>query len=436
MASVDCPVFIIGAGISGLTLAQVLRKNGIPFRILERKEHAEAGGAGWGFTINWSLESLMEMLPPELAKRFPETFVDQEAVTRGEDATFPFFDLLTGEMKHEVPRNHKRVRVNRDKLRKLLMTDMNVEWSKGLKDVTMIEGSDIVTVHVEDGTAYTTYLVVGCDGTHSRVRRSLFPSGWTNKPVPANMFGMTIAYPAEQLSQIRKLDSFFLHGTDRENGVYFWFSLLDVPSNYDKPATNDCNCQILVSWPSAPGFMGQEKPVDPPANNSERHTFLKQLSEKWADPFGPLIRLIPESIEVKTVTLDDWIPEYYGGAESNKGRGKVILMGDSGHTMTMYRGEGANHAIMDVYEFSKAVVPTLRNVLSESVSADDLIRLAFAAKAYEDAMFKRCWIAVLASRQATIDAHQWERITNHSPLVAKRQKFLHDSFNVDNGILT
>lgn len=223
-STVDCPILIVGAGIAGLTLAQVLRSNAVPFRLIERKESAEAGGAGWGFTINWSLASLLDMLGPELGSRFDETFVDREAVARGEDATFPFFDVLTGEMKYEVPRNQKRVRVNRDKLRKLLLTDVAVEWSKSLESIDVSNDSDVVTVHLEDGSKITSHLVVGCDGTHSRVRRSLFPDGWTNKPIPANMFGMTVRFTEKELVEIRKLDSFFLHGTDRENGTYFWFS--------------------------------------------------------------------------------------------------------------------------------------------------------------------------------------------------------------------
>jgi flavin-dependent dehydrogenase len=131
---VDTPVLIVGAGISGLILAQVFRKERIPFRIVERKENAEAGGAGWGFTINWSLSLLLEMLPPQLQDRFSDTYVDQEAVKRGELATFPFFDLLSGEMKYEVP-SSKRVRVNRDKLRKLLLSEIDVEESGTLSTV-------------------------------------------------------------------------------------------------------------------------------------------------------------------------------------------------------------------------------------------------------------------------------------------------------------
>lgn len=126
MDSVTHPILIVGAGISGLALAQCLKREGIPFRIVERRPETVPGDAGWGFTINWSLAKLLEMLPPNLAARLPETYVDRKAVDAGEDATFPFFNLSTGELLFKVPPG-QRVRVNRDKLRKLLRTDLDVE---------------------------------------------------------------------------------------------------------------------------------------------------------------------------------------------------------------------------------------------------------------------------------------------------------------------
>jgi 2-polyprenyl-6-methoxyphenol hydroxylase-like FAD-dependent oxidoreductase len=49
------PVLIIGAGISGLILAQQLRKSGVPFLIFERDTDFSTRGAEWGLTLHWSL---------------------------------------------------------------------------------------------------------------------------------------------------------------------------------------------------------------------------------------------------------------------------------------------------------------------------------------------------------------------------------------------
>lgn len=125
----DLPVLIIGAGISGLLLAQQLRQLNIPFHIFERDNHFTTRGSGWGLTLHWSLDALRELLPEDLLSRLSDTYVDRAAVERNEDSTFPFFDLSTGEKKGAVPRagEHDRIRVSREKLRQLLATGIHIK---------------------------------------------------------------------------------------------------------------------------------------------------------------------------------------------------------------------------------------------------------------------------------------------------------------------
>ena len=125
----DLPVLIIGAGISGLLLAQQLRQLNIPFHIFERDTDFTSRGSGWGLTLHWSLPALRELLPADLISRLPDTYVDRAAVERNEDSTFPFFDLSTGEKKGAVPRagEHERIRVSREKLRQLLATGIDTK---------------------------------------------------------------------------------------------------------------------------------------------------------------------------------------------------------------------------------------------------------------------------------------------------------------------
>jgi 2-polyprenyl-6-methoxyphenol hydroxylase-like FAD-dependent oxidoreductase len=122
------PVIIIGAGISGLLLAQQLRKANIPFEIFERDSNSLTRG-GWGLTLHWSLPALKELLPKELVAQLPNTYVDRVAVERGESSTFPYFDLSTGERKYSSPRavESQRIRVTRERLRVLLATGINVK---------------------------------------------------------------------------------------------------------------------------------------------------------------------------------------------------------------------------------------------------------------------------------------------------------------------
>ena len=128
MVSTYTPILIIGAGISGLTLAQALRKEGIPFQIIEQDDSLLSRSAGWGLTIHWALPAFLDLLPQDLQERLPETYVNQEAVKKGEIGNFAFYDLSSGEARWKVPPN-KRIRVSRERLRKLLSIGIDVKAS-------------------------------------------------------------------------------------------------------------------------------------------------------------------------------------------------------------------------------------------------------------------------------------------------------------------
>src|SRR4051812_14869405 len=91
------PILILGAGLSGLLLAQYLRKTGSnrPVLIFERDADLATRGIGWGLTLHWSLPALRSLLPEELVQRLPEAYVDRAAVEQGRPSTFPFYDIST-----------------------------------------------------------------------------------------------------------------------------------------------------------------------------------------------------------------------------------------------------------------------------------------------------------------------------------------------------
>ncbi len=125
-------ILIIGAGITGLTLAQSLKKAKVPFTIFERDPTPFHRGGGWGLTIHWALNTFTSLLPQHLVARLPEVFVDPDASTRGENGSFSFFDLRSGEARWRVP-PAKRIRVSRERLRKLLMDGIDIQVRSKLR---------------------------------------------------------------------------------------------------------------------------------------------------------------------------------------------------------------------------------------------------------------------------------------------------------------
>ena len=243
----DRPILIVGAGVSGLLLAQYLRKTGVPFQIFERDDDLATRGLGWGLTIHWSLPALRSLLPEDLIPRLPEAYVDRAAVEEGKASTFPFFDLSTGKLGAATPKasTDTRIRVSRDKFRRLLAIGLNIQvrlacplvvgasqteadtgtpakWGKAANGFeTHDDGS--VTVHFDDGSSSDGCLVVACDGGNSRIRRQIFP-GQENYQIPVRLIGVKLDITPDDIEPLRRLDAYFLQGTASQNDSYVYFS--------------------------------------------------------------------------------------------------------------------------------------------------------------------------------------------------------------------
>ncbi|KFA76996.1 hypothetical protein S40288_08590, partial [Stachybotrys chartarum IBT 40288] len=416
-SSSPLPVVIVGAGISGLLLAQSLRRHGLPVRVFERDDDFTSRGVGWGLTLHWSLPALRALLPEPLVHRIPGAYVDQAAVAAGLCSRFPFYDLSTGQLKAETPRapESQRIRVTREKLRRLLATGIQVEWGKAFQSFRS-ENDGSVTVLFEDGSHCRGCLLVACDGTNSRLRRALFPDRHYTHGLPIRAMGLKVSLTPEQIKPILQMDPFFLQGTSSENDSFIYISVLDAPGNSDN-SSGAYSCQMCVSWPYRGGFLGRAEPLDFPATNEERHKFLEELAGTWADPFRSIIRTIPDDTDIKPLDLQDYVPP-----KDLRSTDRVALMGDAFHAMAMYRGEGANHAIVDVLDFSERIVPLLQK--QQPGQGEDWPAIRAALDEYEDVVIARARPAVLASRRACMDAHDWPKITETSPLLTRRAMML------------
>ncbi|KAH0565379.1 hypothetical protein GP486_001228 [Trichoglossum hirsutum] len=402
-------ILIIGAGITGLLVAQALKVHNIPFTIYERDPSPSHSGVGWALTLHWALPVFLSVLPDSLLPHLPSTYVNPEASAAGEDGNFLLLDLRTGDEKWRVPPN-RRIRVRREGLRKVLMEEVDVEWGKKLEDVTATESG--LLARFADGTVASGAMLVGCDGARSRVRQLMCPRTYQNHELPVRLLGVSVIYPAKKVKAMRALDPFFLQAADYKADVFFWFSFLDTPTSNTRN-TDTYACQILTSYPFRPGFLGNLEPTEVPTSSVDRLKLMKSFAAEWAEPMKGVVLGIPEGTEVKAIRLEDWVPDRADW--DNKG-GRLTLIGDAAHAMTMYRGEAANHGITDVSVFLTHLLPAL----TPSPGMEIQSKFKIAIEAYEAEMHRRAPTAVLLSRRACLDAHDGRKIDANSPLVAKR----------------
>lgn len=392
------PVLIIGAGIVGLTLAHGLLKAGIPFLIFERDAHTSARGQGWAITLHWALPFLREMLSPDTLAGVESVQVDPEAGRRGL-GKFVFLNLETLEPKFLIPPGDRR-RVSREKMRRVLLAGVadHVRWNKRLS--TIEESPDGVTAIFEDGTRAHGSLLVGVEGSNSTTRKFLAPDTYKNIRLPFRFTGASLDLTPDQVKPLRDIDPLLFQGChpDPADGAFFWFSMLETPeTNGTRDTSPRYRVQIMISWP----YRTAEDEVSP--TDAGRLANMRSRARNFHPSLRDVIDTIPEGTEITEIVLQDWpcLPW------DNRG-GRVTLAGDAAHAMTMYRGEAANHGILDAYRLYKAL---------EGATDGDLRAVV---DGYEAEMRERTSVAALLSRQACIDAHDFPGLNENSAVLKKR----------------
>ncbi|KAJ6588010.1 FAD binding domain-containing protein [Mycena capillaripes] len=400
------PVLIIGGGIVGLVLAQALHLRGVPFAVFERNPSPSSRDGGWGITIHWALSALQQCLPPALFAAVDSVQVDP-AQGRSDTGRFMFLDIATTQVLYSIPPAPRR-RVSRVRLHRLLAQGLedHVRWGKAF--VGFVEDTDGggVTAEFADGSRERGCMLIGADGSASRVRGLLVGEEEGRlQPVGANFVGVTVRLGEEEVVPLREIDPLLFQGSHPDTGYFMWFSILSTPEvncSGDGGGKPYYEGQINVSWLA----KGEEDVV--PAGNEKRLTRMKEAARAGTGFHRTLrdtIEAIPEGTRVVEVKLADWPTKQWAPCD-----GRITLVGDAAHAMTMYRGEAANHGLTDVVHLAEQL----------QLWHEGKKTRAEAVAAYEDEMVPRAYQAVLLSRQACLDAHNVRNLNPESPLVSKR----------------
>ncbi|KAG6005375.1 hypothetical protein E4U21_000226 [Claviceps maximensis] len=463
MAPITKPVLISGAGVVGLTLAHGLKKverlvdemtscakmppcpvslrpvvqANIPFQIFERDEHVDARGHGWAITIHWALPFLAQLLDDDTLAALEQAQVDPE-VGRQDHGNFLFLNLETLESKFRIPPN-KRRRVNREKLRKALLHGVkdHVQWGKRLSNVQVLDGhgdgtgtgmdgvggggggrreEGLVHVTFSDGSSADGSMLVGAEGTNSPTRKFLMPDSYATHQLPVRFLGAAVNMTPEQVRPLRDIDPLLFQGCHPATGNFLWISMMETPEVNGTKGTDQERyvVQINISWilKSDHEENNSKKTTQDREETSTTDSELIAEMKRRAQDFHPLLRhavdSIPETTPVLEIPLQDW-----PCLEWDNRKGRVTLVGDAAHAMTMYRGEAANHGILDAYNLIQQLTKMHAGERPLSTAMDD----------YEQEMRDRTGGeqgAVMLSRQACLDAHDFHALNENSAVLRRR----------------
>ena len=348
---------IVGAGLGGLVLARVLRTHGIPSTVYELDASAHARDQGG--SLDMHEES------GQLALRTAGLHEEFRRLTHPQGENTRILDEAGTVHFHHTPEGDEggRPEIDRTDLRDLLIASLDprqIVWDHKVTAVSPLDGGRHELAFA-DGSSTSVDLLVGADGTWSKVRPLLS----TAKPEYCG-----ISYVELHLTDVdeRHPDSAALFGP----GIMFALSDNKALMGHGGEHIHlGASLRVPQDWTVSCGVDWSDAPA-------AREALLKEFAD-WSTGLTDLIRNCDDTIIPRQIyalpTGHSW--ERVPG---------VTLLGDAAHVMSPYAGEGANLAMLDAAELALAIVE----------HGDDI---ETALTQYEAAMFPRAAVAAEGSAQ-------------------------------------
>jgi 2-polyprenyl-6-methoxyphenol hydroxylase-like FAD-dependent oxidoreductase len=277
----------------------------------------------WNMGLHWGAPVLQSLLDPSLWAQIQSVHVDPSTLIKDVD-NLKFLNGATGEKMGSLT-VAKWHRLRRSKLRSLMATDININYSKRLTNLSYT--SSVVTATFEDGTTATGRILIGADGARSSVRHLIAsPEAAQITRLPYAATFIQARYTREQALFLRSFHALYL-AAPHPMGLFSFFGLQDAA---DPAAPETWTFFFYISWASSIAQQDEEMKT---FSQADRLKQLQALAVDYTEPWNSAAKWLPDGQPCFYLGLTVWDPSLEGHGWGNEG-GRVTLAGDAAHPMT------------------------------------------------------------------------------------------------------
>lgn len=335
---------VVGAGIGGLTTAIALNQAGVDVTVYERRREPSALLTGGGFMLWHNAILALRKLKLDVVVAEAGIEIGIHEFRSDRDRSLAIWSVADAAQQYGAP----AIVLRRSELNSILMAAAGDAVRLGVRAVGFEQDAGSVTVRFEDGSTDTADVVIGADGLRSSVRTALR----NGHDLPPRYSGYTAWQAITPLRGEDLVPSGTFFNLWGRGGLRFLYSRLNPDEVYWDAIVCDHISGALDTV------------------HRGKTDVLLEAYRAWPKIVRTIIESTPEPA-ILPIEIFDRPPERLGPW----GSGRVVLIGDAAHPMTLNLSQGAGQAIEDAVILSEMLTEIPGRSIPDTVAAFEKRRL-------------------------------------------------------------